>query len=206
MGIGGGGSNQAAQQAQIDEWKRQARIRQGTKRIDEIFNGQFNDSFFNGRRQAYIDYATPQLDQQFGDAKKELTYALARNGTLDSSIRGAKAAELQRLYDIQKQSVADQALASETETRNATEGARQDLIGMLNATGDSQTAVNSALARSTALSQAPAYSPLAAMFGDFTNTLGARAAAERANYYTSGGAAGSGASLFGNSGSSVRVR
>lgn len=184
---GKGGGNEAARMRE-DEQVRQQRIRQGTSRIDDIF-GQFDDDFFSGRRDAFLDYATPQLEDQYGDATRELTFALARNGTLDSSIRGQKAGELQTDYDLTKQQIADQALASETDSRNAVEDTRANLIAMLNSTGDAQGAANSAMNRASALSKPAPFSPLSNLFADFTSGLGQQAALERANYY-SGGAAG----------------
>jgi hypothetical protein len=148
---------------------------------DEVTKpGQFTEDFFNQRRQSFIDYAKPQVDQQYGDAQKELTFALARGGLLDSSVRGQKSGELQRMFDLESQNVADQALAYETQARTGVEDARQNLIATLNATGDTQGAINSALARSTALSQSPAYSPLGQLFSDFTANLGVSAAQDRA--------------------------
>lgn len=168
--------------------------------------GGFGDDFFNDRREAYMNYATPQLEDQYGDAQKQLTFALARGGLLDSSVRGEKAGDLQQLYDTNKQKVADDALAYETQARNNVEDARANLIATLNATGDAQGAAKAAIARSQALSQPDSYSPLTQLFVDFTSTLGTQAALERANAM-SGGATGSryNTNLFGNSGNSVRV-
>jgi len=195
---GGGGEAKAARK---DEEARQARIRQGTTDINNTFDSQFNDDFFNKRQQAYMDYSTPQLEDQYSKANNELTFALARGGLLDSSARAQKQGDLQQLYDINKQKVADDALAGATQARTAVEDARSNLIATLNATGDAQGAANSALARSSALSQPAAYSPLGQLFTDFTSALGTQAAQERA-------AAASGGSyksnydtgLFGNAG------
>lgn len=148
--------------------------------------GQFTDDFFNGRKQAYLNYADPQLQDQYGDANRQLTFSLARSGLLDSSARGQKLGELQKLYDTQKQAIADKALSYETGARNSVEDARSNLIQTLNATGDAEGAANSALARSQALSAPDAYSPLAQLFTDFTNGLGIQAAQERS--YAAGGA------------------
>jgi len=141
----------------------------------------FDDQFFQDRRHAYLDYATPQLEQQYGDAQRDLTFALARGGLLDSSARGSRAADLQQLYDLNTQQVSDEALNYETEARNAVEDARASLIQQLNVTGDVQGAVNAARARSQALSQPPAFSPLANLFSSFTEGLGNRMAHERAD-------------------------
>lgn len=165
------------------------------KRLDEvdgIFAGSksntgFDDNFFAGRRQAYMDYATPQLEDQYGNAQKQLIFSLDRGGNLDSTARADKMSELQKLYDIQKQQVADKALSSETQARNSVEDARSNLISMLNVTGDAEGAASSALARSEALSAPAEYSPLSQLFVDFTNGLGTQAAQERA--FNAGGPA-----------------
>lgn len=178
MGKKGGGSKQA-NIARYDEQQRQERIRQGTERIDGLFGDQFTDQYFDGRKQSFLDYATPQLDDQFADASKALTYQLARQGLLDSSVRADKSAELQKKYDLNKQQIADQALSYSTEARNNVEKARSDLITMLNATGDAEGAANSAMARASALSQPQAFSPLTSLFADFTSALGQQAQWER---------------------------
>jgi len=194
-------SSSEAKASRADEVARQQRIREGTTKVNSIFDGQFNDEFYSGQRQNYIDYATPQLQDQYSDAEKELAFSLARGGNLNSSARAAKAADLQQLYDLNSQKVADDALSYETQARTGVEDARSNLITTLNATGDAEQAASSALARSTALSKPTAYSPLSQLFADFTNTLGVQAAQERA-------AAASGGSysptyntgLFGNTG------
>jgi hypothetical protein len=152
----------------------------------ETFNGAFTDDFFKQRRQSFLDYATPQLEDQYGGAQKELTFALARSGLLDSSVRGDKTAELQKKYDLNKQQIGDQALSFETEARNSVEDARSNLIATLNATGDAEGAASSAIARASALSKPQAYSPLSQLFADFTSGLGTQAALEKANYYSGG--------------------
>ncbi|MBN9467321.1 MAG: hypothetical protein J0J10_00985 [Bosea sp.] len=141
----------------------------------------FNDDYFDKQKQSFLDYATPQLEDQYGDAQKQLTFSLARSGLLDSSVRAEKSAELQKKYDLNKQQIADQALSYSTDARNNVEKARSDLITMLNATGDAEGAANSAMARSQALSQPQAFSPLTQLFADFTSGLGQQAAFERAN-------------------------
>lgn len=140
----------------------------------------FNDDFFSGLSQSFIDYARPQLDDQFGKAREQLTFALARNGTLDSSMRGEQNADLQRDYDTNLQDITDKGRQYATDARTNVERARADLIGMLQATGDAAGATNAALSRASILSQPPAYSPLGQLFTDVTSGLATQAAFERA--------------------------
>lgn len=159
----------------------------------------FDDDFFAGRRDAYMDYHVPQLEEQYGNAGRELTFALARGGNLNSSVRGDKLSELQKLYDRNKQMIADQALAYENQTRTAVEDARGNLIATLNATGDAQGAANAALSRAAVLSRPDQFSPLGQLFVDFTAGLGTQAAQERA-YAAGGPAPRYNLGLFGNPG------
>ena len=175
---GGGGSGEARRAREAEE-KRQAEIRKGTSRINKTF-GQFDDDFFADRRQSYMDFARPQVDDAYGDATEKLTYALARNGTLNSSVAGDQNADLNKEYQINLQDIADRARGYETEARNQIEGARADLITTLQATGDASGAANSAVNRAAALSQQPAYSPIGQLFTDFTSGLSQQAALERA--------------------------
>lgn len=191
-GKGGGGGEAAA--ARADEQDRQQRVRDGTTRVNSIFDGQFNDQFFEGQRERYIDYAMPQIDQQRDQAGKELLFAMDRAGQTEGSARADLSGELQRRFELQSQKVRDDGLAYSTQARNNVEGARTDLVAMLNATGDAEGAASSALARSAALSQPAAYSPIGNLFADFTGALGTQAAAERARYY--GGAGTPGAARY----------
>ncbi|MGO3933454.1 hypothetical protein [Rhodopseudomonas pseudopalustris] len=248
---GGDNSAQIAAQARQDEQARQAKIRDGTARINSMFDGTpyapiaapapqmsigdakafvatggaaggptpaapaapfdnggfggFTDDFYNGRRDAYLKYALPQLDQQAGEARKQLTFSLARSNLLDSSTRAEKEAEFQRTFDAARQGVHDNANAAANETRSNVESARADLIKMLTASGDTEGAVNSALSRAQSLSQPTPFSPLSSVFANFTSALGAQAAAERAQAYSGGVVkAPFNTGLFG-SGSSVKV-
>lgn len=205
MGGGKGGSGEA-RRAREEEQARQQRVREGTERVNSIFAENFDDDFFDSRRTSFLDYATPQINDQYGDAQKQLTFSLARGGNLNSSTRGDQASDLQKLFDTNMQQITDRALSYENQARNAVEDARAGLITTLNATGDAEGAANSALTRATVLSQPESYSPLGQLFMDFTAGLGQQAAQERAEA-ASGGMyrAGFNTGLFGNTGR-VQVR
>ncbi|GLO68643.1 hypothetical protein MACH17_01600 [Phaeobacter inhibens] len=102
---------------------------------------------------------------------------------MEGSARAQKTSELSKLYDLESQNLADKALEHENKSRTNVENARADLVSTLNATGDASGAANSAIARSAALSQPAAYSPLADLFTSYTSALGTSAAAERARSY-----------------------
>ena len=178
-------ASREAERAREQEEARQAEIRRGRQNIDQTFS-QFDDNFFAGQRQAFKDFALPQLDQQFGDASKELSFDLARSGLLNSSVRGEQGGRLQRLYDQNMQQVTNEALSREQQQRTSIEDARANLLSMLQTTGDAQGATNQALSRAAVLSQPQPFSPMGQLFQDFTAGLGTQAAMERAGSVSGG--------------------
>lgn len=188
MGKKGGGdeANAEAAQARADEQARQDKIRAGTGRIDDIFKTNFTDDFYKGQSKAFSDYATPQLETQLADARKQLTFALDRSHLLDSSVRADKTADLEREAGTQRQAIADQALGYENQSKSNVEASKADLINTLNSTGDAEGAANNALSRAQTLSAPTPFSPLSGLFSTFTGALGTQAAAERAQYYSGG--------------------
>ena len=183
-GASDGGSEVAA--ARAEEQARQNRIREGSGKISELFDGQFNDQFYDDRKASFTDYALPQLADQTKSAQKELTFALDRRGALDSSSRASLGTELEKKRALLETEIKGKANDFANTARANVESARSDLTNTLNATGDVEGAVQSAQASSAVLSQTPGYSPLASMFSDFTGALGKQAAAEKAYAYGAG--------------------
>ena len=175
-------SRMAAQQRQ-DEMARQARIQSGMSEIDRIFGGSFTPEFYAKQRQAYMDYATPQLDRQYGQTKDDLVYALSRAGLLDSSAGQAENANLARAYDRNRIDLAGKAMDVENTARANVEGARSGLVSTLNATGDDANAAATALRQSQNLSMPQGYSPLSGLFADVSGAI-ARIGSNARNDYS----------------------
>ena len=101
--FGGGGGNRAlekqqqqqADQATADANAKAASLRTGMANINNAFGG-FDDNYFANLAKNYTDYAMPQLADQYGDAKKNITFALARKGNLNSTVAGDQYALLDR--------------------------------------------------------------------------------------------------------------
>lgn len=169
---GGGGSSRAADLAAQQEAERQARIREGLARVDHMFR-RFDDGFYGQREGAFLDYATPQLDRQFQDAREALIYALADAGTLTSSPAASRLSDLERQYSENKLRVADEARAYVSGLRSDVENARQNVTQNVLASADVGLAEQLAGRQAQALSVAPTFSPLAQLFANVTAGLGA---------------------------------
>jgi hypothetical protein len=135
--------------------------------------GGFDDKFYQNRRDAYMGYYQPQLDDKFKTARDELTYALARAGTLNSSMAGEKSDKLKQDYDVQQASVSSKADADVNQLKTRVAGEKSALVSQLNATGDASRAANEATSRTKAIySEKPEYNPLGDIFAGVANAIG----------------------------------
>lgn len=161
-----------AEAARKKEEERQARITAGTAKIDQTF-GQFDNNFFNARKNEYMGYYQPQLDEQFKGAQDDLTFAFARNGTLNSSMAAQKQADLQSKYDVEKAGILSNANSVVDDMRSKFNSEKSTLVSQLQATGDADRVSNEALARTQQLfNQRPQYSALGDIFGGVANAIG----------------------------------
>lgn len=158
----------AAMQTQADQTKsdadaRAAAIATGKQNIDSAFGG-FNDDFFNGLAKNYTDYAQPQLDDQYTQAKKNITYALARNGTTNSSIAGDEFGTLAKQYATNETGVAGTGANYANSARQSVAADKNDVTNQLIQSGDADAANISALSAAKVLAVPPTFSPLGTLF------------------------------------------
>lgn len=167
---------QEAMDARAREEERQGRVRAGTAKIDESFAG-FDDGYYGQRRQSFMDFYNPQLEDQYTKAQKDLTFALAEAGLLNSSIAGEKRGDLLKAYDTQRASLVSRADSDVNALKGRVQGEKSALVSQLNATGDAERASNEALSRTAAIyNEKPEYSPLGDLFGGIGQGIGAIAA------------------------------
>lgn len=182
MCFGGGGGDGGAAQARADEMARQARIKQGVGNVNEQFN-QFDDSFFNNRKSAYRNFATPQVNDQYKQVSDQLAFSLARTGLDQSSESARQQGVLMRDNALARQQIAEGATAEATKARQAVEDQRNNLIQQVNMTSDAELAGQNALRAAGILQQQQAFNPIANLFANTTGLLGA---AQNAGYYSGG--------------------
>lgn len=178
----GGGGDGGAGEAREEERQRQERIRQGMASIDEVFNTQFTPEFFGRSRQAYLDYATPQLDRQYGRQKESLIYALSRAGLLKSSAGNRQNADLAADFDKARVDIASNALNAENRARSDVENARTSLVSSLQLSSDNQAAASGAVRQAANLNIPQGFSPLGNLFVDAANTIATIGSNERNDF------------------------
>lgn len=180
------GGDGGAGEARAAEARRENAINDGMNNINDVFRANFTPEFFTKRRQAYLDYAKPQLEDQYADTRKQLLFSLDRSGMLDSTARTQKEAELAKLYGQNTRSVSDAALNYENAARDNVTSAQSNLIGTVAQSGNANAAGQAAINQASVLSQPDVYSPLGQLFGSFTNALTTQAALENAGVWSGG--------------------
>ena len=167
---GGGGGDNGAREAREREARRQAALAQGMRAIDQSFAG-FTDDFYDQRKQAYIDYAMPQLNRQHGTATEDLTYALARSGLLESSVAARKQGDLAEQFQMQRQGIVDEGARLANQARQDVAQARSSVVSDLYATENPAAAAAAAQARARIATAQPTFSPLGMLFQNVTSGL-----------------------------------
>lgn len=193
--FGGGkddSARRAAEEARQREAQRQARLAEGRGYIDQAFS-QFGDPFYDSRAKAYLDYAEPQLEDQFNRQKQSLIFALSRGGKLNSSVAAERNRRLQEQLELARQGIEATGQNYATDARRSVANARSDLISLLTATEDPAATRDEALRRASLEEQTPGFTPLGSLFSGITEGL-SQAAGGPANGYQ--GLFGSGGGLF----------
>jgi hypothetical protein len=191
----GGGKDNSGDILRQQEIDRQNRITQGTGQINATFAG-YNDPFYDGIKQRYLDAYYPQIDKQYKDGQEQTTFGLSRQGLLDSSVGAQQSAKLLEAFQQARLSAADRAQGAANTMRGNIEGARADALSLLSSTADPATAAAVAASRAKAASQPAAYDVLGNIFGQTTGLIMNNEIAR--NQY---GKQGAGFSLFGSQGS-----
>jgi hypothetical protein len=135
--------------------------------------GGFDDAFYDAYKQKVLDYYQPDEQRQYDAAQRDLTYSLARAGTLQSSTAADKQGELAYNDALQKANIVANANTQEGNLKSQIQSNKQALINQLYTTEDPTLTAN--LAESSAQAsrlQDPTLTPAAALFTPALSTVG----------------------------------
>jgi hypothetical protein len=127
--------------------------------------GGFDQPFYDKYKQSVLDYYMPQVQDQYKDAKDELTYRLQRAGTERSSAANTEVAKLAKQNALNEAGVYNQADTAAGDLRTQVAGEESKATSQLYATEDPDVAANQATdaVRNISLEQ-PSLSPLSSLF------------------------------------------
>ena len=180
----GGGSNRAMEeeyQRQLaEEEARQGRITQGKENIDAAFAG-YGDVFFTGVASDYMNYATPQIEDQYTDAMKALRIALDRSGLMQSSERIDRENELKKKLAAQELAAARKGESIANAMRTNLANVKSNLLTQNASLADPTLIASTAANQIMANTQVPEYNPLTNLFANATEGLATQAQLEARN-------------------------
>ncbi|UQD96109.1 hypothetical protein [Bradyrhizobium japonicum] len=155
-----------ANEAKQKEADRQARLNVGKDAIDKLFGADnFGTGFYDKYNKASLDYTLPQLDTQYSKAKRDMTYDLARAGTLRSTAAGEAQGYLENEKAVNEAALRAKADTDTASLRQSIASQQQQAYNQLYATEDPAVAANAAThAVANASIQQPSISPLGDLF------------------------------------------
>ena len=137
---------QQAQEAREKEAQRKARLESGKKTIDDLFSDEsFGKDFYDKFQNAELNFNLPQVWDQYDRARKNMTFDLARAGTLRSSIAGEAQADVENQKAVNEASVRAKADTDVANLKSSIGSQQQQAYNQLYATEDPDIAATTAI-------------------------------------------------------------
>ncbi len=161
------------EKAAAAEAARQARVDAGLAEINDVFS-QYDQDFYDQTSDAYMDYMTPQLEDQYADGLRELQYALARQGRFNSSLEVSRKAQAAKDLEFQRQELIGKASQAAADSESAVTAAKEKMVKLNLANADPDLAASLSVGQAGLLNQPAKYDPLVDVFENITEGLASR--------------------------------
>jgi hypothetical protein len=153
---------QQAAKAEADAAARRASMAEGLGKIGDIY-GQFDDNYYTGIQNKYLDYAKPQIEKSQRDSSYNLRSSLANAGKMASSTAARQYGDLASTYDGMYRDAQNKASDYAGQQRQMVNSARQSAIGQMYASESQDAGLQAANASVPALNAGPAFEPVSAL-------------------------------------------
>jgi hypothetical protein len=163
-------AGEAQQDLKKQEKKRQQQVLKGQGNIDAAF-AEYDDDYYNGFKEDYLDYYTPQIQREFSNTRAKLFSGLFERGIGESTVSAAKTADLQRRRDEELTNAANQGTDAANALRAKVEGEKTNLYALNQASADPKGINARALGSATALAAPQSYSPIGQVFASALQPL-----------------------------------
>lgn len=177
---------QQEEQAKKAEDERKATVAGNRVSVDNAFKN-FDNNYYDNISKTVLGYYLPQLEEQFSNADKQLTFKLARQGLLKSDTAGDARADLQGKFDVERGGITNRAADAARAARENVSRSKATLSNLAETASD-PAAVNTQLASESARlrNYAPELTPLGQVFSDYVSpilrTVGSGLLAESQGY------------------------
>ena len=139
------GGDGGAGEARAREDARQLKIDNGITAVNALFGTADKNNQYADHRTNIYDLNKTAIDDSYGDAQRNLTFSLARNGLSNSSIGADKKSDLLTNYNDNIQKANDMADSGMNSLKTNDERTRQNLVNSVQTGLDQTQAVSQAL-------------------------------------------------------------
>ena len=136
----------------------------------------FQPTFFQKRAQDYVNFALPEVAQQYRVNRDAINYGLTNRGLSQSSVADQARSRVERLSGQERQRVSDSGLEQANDLAKNLEAARQENLKQLYQSADPAQGLQNAIASASQVSRPSAFAPLGDLFSGlakqyYTNQL-----------------------------------
>ncbi len=165
-------NNEAAEIARREEQERQARIREGSQRVNSVFDATFTNQFFDQAARDALALSLPEIDRQYANADRKVNLGLESRGIRESSAGARQLADLFRSNLDARAGAANDAQSFANSLRSNVEQQRQQLLAQNLAAADPSQAASLATSAASAIQPTPPRSTFGDIFAGALNTAG----------------------------------
>ena len=126
----------------------------------------FGPDFYKARTKAYLDYALPQVAQQYLQARNAQMYGLSNRGLLNSSQASQAKSQLESTAGLSRSQVGEEGINQANQLKQQVENSRQQAISQLYQTADPARAFQSAIGSAANLNVPSPFGPVTNMFAN----------------------------------------
>lgn len=155
-------------------------IKQGKAQVESTF-APFDNDYYRQRVQAYINYALPQLGQQYRGVSNAMQFGYANRGLRGSSAEQQGKSKLGTEMAGRQQTIADEGVRQAQELQREIEAQKTNIMSQLYTAADPASAATSAVNVASSFRAPSTFTPLTNMFSDLLNTYAANKRLEEPN-------------------------
>lgn len=130
----------------------------------------FNQDFYNKAQDAYLNFATPQLNRQLDQTNRSLQYKLGNQGIFGGSAAGDLQNKLGNELSTARIGLANNALGVSNTLRQNVNQQYNSLVGQLEASSNPGATTQQALQTASTFSQPSALPAVGQLFNNYANT------------------------------------
>lgn len=163
------GQSNVGSQAVAEQQQQQQQVQQAIGQINQAFGG-FGPSFYGKASQDYINFAEPQVQQQYASTEQTLQDKLANQGLLNSSAALQEQGDLSKALAGAQEGVQNTATSTAQTLQQQIANEQANLVSQANVANDPLSIAQQAIGQAASVQAPSTFQPLGNLFQTFANT------------------------------------